>query len=139
MADAKSAYESDLTSDLTSGKSYKIYKYLHSLANKNYLPATIYSDQVVTLQTLMETKQISSINSVFTKSNFILPSLCELPTYTVNSTTDSIIISEDEVFDVPSVLDPKKAMGQTSSNSKVLERLVFNKTIDHVSGIYPTI
>ena len=94
MADAKSSYESNLISYLTSEQSYKSYNYLQKLFSScHVLRSSCYTtNSDGDKENLFNTY----FNSVFTKSNFILPSLCDLSTNTVNSTTVSIIIFEGD-------------------------------------------
>ena len=120
IAEAKLNYESHLVSTFAANKNYKILNYMRCLTTHNSLPDTIRSDSSEASSDVEKTNLFNQyFHSVFTRSNYSLPSLQDFP---VNGVSISeITFSERDIYEVLAALDPNKAMGIDGIGPNVLK------------------
>ena len=120
MSEAKLNYESHLVSTFAVNKNYKIFNYLHSLTTQNTLPATVCSGSLTASSDVDKANLFNQyFHSVFTRSNYSLPSLQDPSADDVF--INEITISESDVYEALATLDPNKAMGIDGIGPNVLK------------------
>ena len=120
MSIEKGVYESELINSFGPHNNTRIYKYINNLTGRNCIPPTVqygssYASSDVDKASLFN----SYFHSVFTQSNFCIPPVSELPLPA--QSCDDFVISEADVFQALSNLDPNKAMGCDSISPRVLK------------------
>ena len=120
ISSAKSAFESNLLMSLQTNDSTKIYSYIRSITGQNNIPHSLHFNN-----TSVDSDQDKAtlfnryFHSVYTNSSFSLPNVCDLPQ--PDSVLGDVSISEDDVFDALTSLDPSKAMGCDGIGPKLLK------------------
>ena len=118
---SKAAYESSLIESFK-GDSKKFYYHLKKLWKVGNIPETIIHNSNPVHDPAHEKAIIFNnyFNSVFTRSNYILPPVYTLPTPELQ--LSEIRITEEEVLETLSALDPSKAPGCDNISPLVLKR-----------------
>ena len=120
MVSSKSEYEAKLITHFRSDSSSKIYKYIRSVTGQNAIPNSVYLDSATADSDLEKSSLFNSFfHSVFTNSSFYLPPVSLL--HEPQSVLDDFLITESEVFQVLSSLDPSKAMGCDGIGPRLLK------------------
>ena len=120
IASAKSSYESQLLSFIRQKGTSQVFKYIRNITSHNSIPNAVYLHRTSANNDLEKANLfITYFHSIFTKSSFQCPNpmLLAYP----NSTICEIFITEDEVFQALTSLDPSKAAGPDGIGPKLLK------------------
>ena len=110
MSSAKSTFEETLIKDCAYSNSNKLFDYIRSLTNSSSIPHTVYFENQSAATDKDKASMFNSyFHSVMTRSDFALPSPCDLPV--LESSLVNITILDSEVYDALISLDETKAMG----------------------------
>ena len=129
---SKALYEKNLIQSFAGKKDSKIYSYITSVTGNRTIPPTVFLDNTSASSDVERATLFNSyFHSVFTKSSFVLPS-GELPV--PDLVLNKISVSESEVFNALSSLDPSKAMGIDGIGPKILKHcaIAIFKQIHHL-------
>ena len=106
----KSKYETELIKSAAGRKNSKIFDYIRSLTSNNIIPPSVSYNSVISRSDAESAKLFNSyFHSIFTSSSFPSPNPDVLPLPTIS--LESISISDTEVFNTLTNLDPNKSMG----------------------------
>ena len=90
--------------------SNKLFDYIRSLTNTSSIPHTVYFENLSVATDIDKASMFNTyFHSVMTRSDFALPSPCDLPV--LESSLVNITILDSEVYDTLISLDETKAMG----------------------------
>ena len=108
ISSAKSEFESQLLLSLHSCGSSKVFRYVYNITGQNAIP---YSIHLGDISSESDNKKADLLNfySVFTRSSFCLPNPHELPH--INPKLGDLSITEEDIIQVQTSLDPSKAAG----------------------------
>lgn len=119
---AKSVYESKLIHDFSSTNQSEIYRYIRSLTTSHSIPSTIYSGSSSALDDHNKATLFNQyFYSVFSSSNIDLPSDFDTIDSSMRSHIISITISEADVLNALTSLNPHKATGIDGIGPKILK------------------
>ena len=125
-ARAKENYIKRLISDFNRNPQ-KIYSHLKQLSDVNSMHCSFYhNNSVITSPAQIAELFNAYFNSTFTSSDFILPSLDQLPI--PSSQLSEISTNQSEVFELLSSLDPTKSLGNDGISPKVLKHCATSLT-----------
>ena len=120
MSFTKATYETDLIKSFGPNNPSRIYKYIDKIAGHNSLPISVTYNSTSATSDLEKASLFNVyFHSVFTCSTYTLPPLTVIPT--PQCTCNDIVISEEEVFQEFSTLDPSKAAGCDSIGPRMLK------------------
>ena len=120
MSSAKSMFETELIKSFGPRNPSRIYKYIDEITGHNTIPITVNYESTSASSDLEKASLFNlHFHSVFTQSSFILPPISDLPT--PQYICSDIVITEDEVLQVLSSLDPSKAAGYDKIGPKLLK------------------
>jgi len=127
MQESKQNYEINLVKNFGNSSS-KLYNYINSLQKRNNLPFMMYNENSSATTNGEKASLFNTyFKSVFTKSNFVLPSSSDI--VTPDPIISDITISEEAVYKSLSSLNPTKAMGMDNIGPKVLKICAASLTI----------
>ena len=110
MSSAKSTFEEKLIKDCAYSNSNKLFDYIRGLSNTSSIPHTVYFENQSAATDIDKASMFNTyFHSVMTRSDFALPSPCDLPVS--DSSLVNITILDSEVYDTLISLDETKAMG----------------------------
>ncbi len=110
MSCTKSDYETHLIDTFAPTNASKIYRYINSITGHNNIPITVNYNSCSTTTDQDKAFLFNSyFHSMFTQSSFTLPSMDELPL--PNHCCSGIVVTEDEVLQAISSLNPLKVKG----------------------------
>ena len=116
----KSKYETKLIQSAAGRKNSKIFDYIRSLTSNNIIPPSVSYNSVISHSDAESANIFNSyFHSIFTSSSFPSPNPDVLPLPTIS--LESISISDSEVFNTLTNLDPNKSMGADNIGPKVLK------------------
>ena len=117
---AKSSFESHLVNSFAFNNLQKLYGYIKSLLKQSIFPQTIFLDYATTSTDSEKTFLFKSyFHSVFCTTSFILPPMANLPS--PNSTLANMEITESDIFEVLTSLDPSKAVAPDGIGPNLLK------------------
>ena len=120
ISSAKAIFESNLLASLQSNDSYKNFSYIRSITGQNNIPISLHFNGTKVISDQDKATLFNRyFHSVFTHSIFSLPSICDLPK--PHSILSEISITEEDVFQALTSLDPSKASGCDGIGSKLLK------------------
>ena len=118
---AKSKYESQLVKSFAGSHSSRIYNYIRLLSKKSSIPSTVsLNDSSATSDTGKTELFNSFFHSVFTGSSFSLPNMSSLPLR--SSCICNVSLTDSEVYEALSTLDPTKSSGCDNITSKLIKQ-----------------
>ena len=127
MQESKQNYEINLVKNFGNSSS-KLYNYINSLQKRNNLPFMMYNENSSATTNGEKASLFNTyFKSVFTKSNFVLPSSSDI--VTPDPIISDITISEEAVYKSLSSLNPTKAIGMDNIGPKVLKICAASLTI----------
>ena len=138
MVDAKAGYESTLIHQSATQSKSCIYKYIRSLCRTNTLPFSMHlNDEVATL----DDHKARLFNEYF-HSVYSSPSTIRTPEQLSKSHVDSacissIVISEEDIFNALSSLDPSKAKGIDNIGPLLLKQCSLALTAPYDTSLTP--
>ena len=116
ISSAKAIFECNLLASLQSNDSYKIF----NVTGQNDIPISLHFNGTKVVSDQDKATLFNRyFHSVFTHSTFSLPSICDLPK--PHSILSDISITQDDVFQALTSLDPSKASGCDGIGSKLLK------------------
>lgn len=119
MQEAKSLYEQSLVHNHACRNNSEIFKYIKSLSSTHSLPPSLKLDSACADTDSGKAKLFNQFfHSVFTVSHFNLPDTEKLPA--PNQSLSDITISQGDVFEELTSLNPNKAMGVDQLSPKIL-------------------
>ena len=117
---AKSNYESHLIHSFAGSHNARIYDYIRSLSKTSTIPSSVILENCSTTSDSEKAELFNNFfHSVFTRSSFSLPDMSTLSL--PSSCICSLTISDTEVFEAISSLDPTKSSGCDGVGPKLLK------------------
>ena len=108
MSPAKLKFKENLIKDCA--YSNKLFDYIHGLSNSSSIPHTVYFENQSAATNIDKASMFNTyFHSVMTRSDFTLPSPCDLPVS--DSSLVNITILDSKVYDALISLDETKTMG----------------------------
>ena len=138
---AKLSYETNLACSNSPQSKKLLYNYLNDLSKHNTTPQTIFHNDIPTSCPSSKAEVFNNyFNSVFTRSNYTLPGMEDLPSPPSNQIS-SISTNQTEVCTILLNLNANKAMGNDGISPHTLKHcayslapaltILFNKCFEH--------
>lgn len=120
MTQAKSDFEDHLITSFAHNNSNKIYSYIRSLSRHSNFPPVMYLDSTPASTDLEKAELFNQFfYSVFSTTTFTLPPISRLPVH--SNTLDKIDITETDILEALTSLDPSKAQGPDELGPSLLK------------------
>ena len=133
MADTKHQHELQLAQTHNSNPK-QLLKYLNHLSKQNRIPTVLqHNQQLITSPQLKANLFNDYFHSVFTKSNFTLPSIDHLPS--PSNQLSSLSIDSNEVYEALTSLDPNKSTG-CDDISPLLLKLSASSLLPQITSLF---
>ena len=133
MLAAKASFEADLIQESSPKNISRVYRYINSITRHDTIPPTVSLDSHIATSDIEKANLFTTFfHSVFTHSSYNLPPLEMLPV--PPSTISDITISESDVYDAMTSLNPTKAMGIDGIGPKLLKHcaLALYQSLHHL-------
>ena len=120
MLAAKASFEADLIQESSPKNISRVYRYINSITRHDTIPPTVSLDSHIATSDIEKANLFNTFfHSVFTHSSYNLPPLemLSMPP----STISDITISESDVYDAMTSLNPTKAMGIDGIGPRLLK------------------
>ena len=133
MLAAKASFEADLIQESSPKNILRVYRYINSITRHDTIPPTVSLDSHIATSDIEKANLFNTFfHSVFTHSSYNLPPLEMLPM--PPSTISDITISESDVYDAMTSLNPTKAMGIDGIGPKLLKHcaLALYQSLHHL-------
>ena len=122
MSKAKSEYEDHLIASFAHNNSNIIFKYIKSLSKNSTFPPTMFLDSTPATSDSEKAELFNKyFHSVFANTTYVLPPTSDLPTPATTNTLSNIVISESDILEELTSLDPTKACGLDNIGPNLLK------------------
>ena len=113
----------------------KIFKYIKSLSKNSTLPPTMLLDSTPATSDSEKAELFNRyFHSGLTNTTYVLPPISDLPTPATSNTLSNIVISESDILEELTSLDPTKASGLDNIGPNLLKdcSLALTTTLNHL-------